>query len=377
MRQWWKYGRKFKKDDVIDLETMTIVEDHAAGSKKPKTGGKRKASGSNAGVSGPAPKRRQMEEEAPAPGSKKPKSGGNRKVSESNGGAPAPGPRKPKSGGKRKTLESSGGAPGPAPKRRHVDAEENAPMEEETLLPRSKLEAIRAELKQLQRGIASNDQERDALRAQLEEQERHEEERRERREKREQERKERREEKLKNRREHERQEPEPAPVLEKLPRSLKRLLWYTGPAPQKKQRTEEVKILADDALDAPSSSAIPQTAHRGRRPSSSSSSTSSLEPQEDINMDAVDIDFTAQDNARPSDVIPPPATSRPVAASDGDVAAKRRRRTVLPPAPCLPPRRVVHPVERYEAPTNSLPRPRRLPPPSRRPRQRAATYRRH
>ncbi|XP_054720497.1 mucin-2-like [Uloborus diversus] len=136
---------------------------------------------------------------------------------------------------------------------------------------------------------------------------------------------------------------------------------YLAPADSLHDVVDAASSPTMDILPASSSSAIPRTARRGRRLSSSFSS----EPQEDIGMDAVNLDFAvpvpdfaAPDPAPPSDVIPPPAASRPAAAGDGDVAAKRRRRPVLPPPPCLPPRRAVRPVQRYQAPANSLPRPR-------------------
>ncbi|XP_054723495.1 histone-lysine N-methyltransferase SETD1A-like [Uloborus diversus] len=91
-------------------------------------------------------------------------------------------------------------------------------------------------------------------------------------------------------------------------------------------------------------------------------------PEEDVDPDM----------AGYSDNFALPVARRPAGVGVGDggaVAPRRRQRLIPPPVPQFAPvsdRRVRRPVERYQAPAGSVPHRPRLPPPSRRPRQRAA-----
>ncbi|XP_054723654.1 basic proline-rich protein-like [Uloborus diversus] len=87
--------------------------------------------------------------------------------------------------------------------------------------------------------------------------------------------------------------------------------------------------------------------------------------------------MSVNNSVKAPDHIARPVARRPVAGGVGDggaVTLRPRQRTVPPPLPQFAPvsdRRVRRPVERYQAPADSVPRRPRLPPPSRRPRQRA------
>ncbi|XP_054723655.1 serine/arginine repetitive matrix protein 1-like, partial [Uloborus diversus] len=131
-------------------------------------------------------------------------------------------------------------------------------------------------------------------------------------------------------------------------------------------RRDSSTTTSSPAPSSPASSNVSRRKRRVQRPTSPSPSPPPP-PPEDVDPD---------DTGAP-DHIARPVARRPVAGGVGDggaVTLRPRQRTVPPPLPQFAPvsdRRVRRPVERYQAPADSVPRRPRLPPPSRRPRQRA------
>ncbi|XP_054708124.1 serine/arginine repetitive matrix protein 1-like [Uloborus diversus] len=366
-----KYSVEDPVDDVIDIRTLTIIEDngHIRGKKRQPFGATDWASICNGASSDPAPKKRRKalksEESVPAPAPK-----GKRKALESDESAPAP---------KRRQVRAKKNAPGPAPKRKHLDLDETTPV------PAPKRRHVRAK-----KDAPALIPKRSHVQADVDVPA-----------------------PAHKRRNVREKKDAPAPAVKR--RNVQTNKGAPAPPPKRRHREEDEAREQDEAIAGPSnvrpiarsrledicsqlrqmqqqvssrdqgcdvdaasspaviplparrttrqssscsssSSIIPRAAHRARRISSSSSSPSS----EDIGPDAADTDIAA-----------PPAARNPVAvvADGGDAAPKRRCRPVLPPPP--PVRRstrAVRPVERYQAPANSLPRRPRLLPPSRRPR---------
>ncbi|XP_054723479.1 serine/arginine repetitive matrix protein 1-like, partial [Uloborus diversus] len=285
----------------------------------------------------PAPKRRRPEEDqaVAVPVLKQQKPVLRRKPLGSNAGVPTA-QRKRRHPEEDELPPPSQGAPSSAPalKKRHM--EPIAGPSHLEYVPKSILEGIHDELRQLREKIAARDQvlaelsrEKADLEARLEERERRKQELR--------------------RREPKTREPEPR---EPVPRE---------PEP-------------DHDAASPSPALDPRLELRTWRWSTSSASSSPRRsPSPGPCPDAAAPEDARPDDAGSPDNFAPPAARRPVAGDVGGVATLRRRqRLIPPPLPQFSPasdRRVRRPVERYQAPADAVPRRPRLPPPSRRPRR--------
>ncbi|XP_054708097.1 serine/arginine repetitive matrix protein 1-like [Uloborus diversus] len=346
-----KYSVEDPIDDVIDIRTLTIIEDngHIRGKKRQPFGATDWASICNGASSAPAPKKRRKalksEESTPAPAPK-------RRQVRAKKDAPGPAP-------KRKQLDADEDVSAPAPKRRPVRAKKDAPApvmkrsheqaDEGTPAPAPKRRnmrekkdapapAVKRRHVQADKGIPAPPPKR------------------------------------RRREEFEAREQDEAiagpsnvrPIARSRLEDICSQLWQMQQQVSSRDQGCDVDATSSPAVthfpacrttrqssSCSSSSIIPRAARRARRLSSSSSSA----PSEDIGPDAADTDIAAL-----------PAARNPVGVvADGeDAVPKRRCRPVLPPPP--PVRRstrAVWPVERVPGTCQFV----AVPPPSAAPQQ--------